>query len=81
MSKLALDSLSRWIAEWVHPVPAAAIPKEAARLAAEFTAYAKDAGISTEHIEDELGEDLAAYMEDALVEAAESDSHSPGGTR
>jgi hypothetical protein len=42
---------------------------EAARLAAEFTAYAADAGIRIGHVEEDLGEDLASRMEDALKAA------------
>jgi hypothetical protein len=72
MSKLAVDALSRWIAEWVRPVHEDAIAKEAERLAAEFTAYAADAGIDIGRLEEDIGEDLTSFMEDALAEAAES---------
>jgi hypothetical protein len=69
MNRKAAELLERWIAEWVRPVPAAEMHAEAARLAAEFTAYAADAGIRIGHVEEDLGEDLASRMEDALKAA------------
>jgi phage terminase Nu1 subunit (DNA packaging protein) len=73
MSKLAVDALMRWIAESVRPVPAGDRRKEAERLAAEFIAYAADAGIRVERLEEEIGEDLVSRMEDALEEVSEVD--------
>jgi hypothetical protein len=73
MSKQGVDSLERWIAESVRPVPSADIHNEAERLAAEFAAYAADAGIDLERLEEEIGEDLVSRMEDALEELSEGD--------
>lgn len=74
MSQQAVDILNRWIADAVHAVPPADIPKEAARLAAEFTAYAEDAGLNLEELEVDLGEDLVAHMTDALEAATEAEA-------
>jgi hypothetical protein len=73
MSKQAVDTLARWIAESVRPVPEDARGKEAERLATEFAAYAADAGINIERLEEELGEDLVSHMEDALEALAARD--------
>jgi len=67
MSKRAVDALTRWISESVRPVSAELRRKEAERLAAEFTAYAEDAGINITSLEEELGTDLVSHMEDALL--------------
>jgi hypothetical protein len=72
VSKQAIDALARWIAESVRAVPAEATRKEAQRLANEFTAYATDAGISIEQLEEDIGRDLVSRMEDALKEAADT---------
>lgn len=73
MSKHAVDALARWIAESVRAVPAETRRKEAERLATEFAAYAADAGISIERLEEEIGQDLVSRMEDALQEVADAD--------
>ncbi len=73
MNKQAIDALARWIAEWVRPVPSDSIRKEAERLATEFAAYAADAGIDLDRLEEEIGEDIVSRMEDALEEAAGAD--------
>ncbi len=74
MSQQTVDALARWIAESVRPVPADATRKEALRLATEFSAYAADAGINLELLEEEIGQDLVSHMEDALEEAAKANS-------
>jgi hypothetical protein len=74
MTQQAIDILTRWIAETVRRVPPGEIAKEAARLAAEFTAYAEDAGLNIEDLELEVGEDLLSYMRDALQAAADAES-------
>jgi len=66
MSQQAVDILSRWIAETLRAVPEDDIPKEAARLAAEFSAYAEDANVDIEDLEVDLGEDLISHMAEAL---------------
>ena len=73
MSQRTLDILNRWIAETVKPVPAEEIPKEAKRLATEFTAFAADAGMNVEDLEIEISEDLETFMVDALKAAAGMD--------
>ncbi len=81
MSKQAVDVLTRWIAESVRPVPEHAIGREATRLAAEFAAYAADAGIDTDRLEVEIGQEIVTRMQDALeaAAAAEADAeHEPG---
>lgn len=72
MSQLTL--LANWIAENVRAVPEEQRNSGAARLAAEFKAYARDAGLGVtdiEELEEDIGEDLVSHMEDAL-EAAEA---------
>jgi hypothetical protein len=71
MSQATRDLLAHWIAENARPVPAEDLKGEAARLAAEFVAYAKDAAISVAELEEDLAETLESHMEDAL-EAARS---------
>lgn len=66
MSQRTRDILARWVADSLRPVSAEARSREAKRLAAEFAAYAADAGINLDRLEEELGTDLAAYMEEAL---------------
>jgi hypothetical protein len=73
MTKQAEDALARWIAESVKPVPTATIRREAERLATEFRAYAADAGINLERLEEDIGEDLVTRMVEALEEAAEAE--------
>ncbi len=68
MRKQSVDALARWIAEWVRPVPSNSIPKEAARLATEFGAYAADAGINVQHLEEEIGQEITSRMQGALEE-------------
>ena len=77
MSQRTIDLLNRWIAETVHPVPAAEVEKEAKRLATEFTAFAADAGLNVENLETEISEDLEAFMADALKAAAGTDTDDP----
>jgi protein subunit release factor B len=70
MTQQAVDILNRWIAETVHAVAPEEAEKEAARLVAEFTAYAEDAGLNTEELEVDLGQDLLATMKEALLAAS-----------
>ncbi len=79
MRKQAIDALARWIAESVQAVPSQSIPKEAERLATEFTAFATDAGINLERLEEEIGQDILSRMEVALEEAAATDGHRDNG--
>lgn len=79
MSQRAIDILNRWVAEAVRPVPAERMEKEAIRLAAEFTAYAEDAGLRIENLEVDVGEDIVSYMKDALTEAADAQAEGPLG--
>lgn len=74
MTQQAVDILNRWIAETVHAVAPEETAKEAARLAAEFTAYAEDIGLNLEKLEVDLGQDLLATMNDALMAAAGSEA-------
>jgi hypothetical protein len=76
MSQQAVDILNRWMAEALQPVPRAEIPKEAARLAVEFSAYADDAGLNLEELQIDLGEDLVSHMAEALEAAAEAEAGS-----
>jgi hypothetical protein len=69
MTQHAVDILNTWIAETVHAVAAEEAGKEAARLVAEFTAYAEDAGLNLEELEVDLGQDLLATMKEALLVA------------
>jgi hypothetical protein len=83
MNQDTADLLASWIADNVRPVPEDEIEAEAAHLAAEFTAYAKDAGLNARdlaELEAELGEDLASHMEDALEAAlSRADGREAGG--
>ena len=74
MSHRTVDLLNRWVADTVHAVPAEETQKEAQRLAVEFTAFAADAGVNLEKLEDDIGEDLVSFMIDALQAAADSES-------
>jgi len=59
----------RWIAENVRLTPSETDEAEAARLAAEFEAYARDIGLDAgdlEELELESGEDLTSRMRAAL---------------
>jgi hypothetical protein len=82
MSQDATDLLARWIAENVHAVPEDEQKSEAAQLAAEFIAYAKDAGLSAadmRELELDLEEDIESYLEDAIEAArAHEDGRSVG---
>ena len=73
MSKQTIDALNRWIAEWVRVVRRNSIPKEAERLATEFAAYATDAGIDLDRLEEEIEQDIVSRMEEALEEVADAD--------
>lgn len=73
MTQHAIDILNRWVAETVHAVDADQIPKEASRLATEFSAYAEDAGLNLEELEVDLGEDLVSHMADALRAALDAE--------
>jgi hypothetical protein len=69
MSRTATTLLARWIAENVRPVAAPKRAQEAGRLVTEFAAFAADTGLShedLEELEEDIGEDLLGYMEDAL---------------
>ena len=84
MTQDAVDLLTKWVAENVRPVPADAIRDEAARLATEFAAYARDAGLARSDIaelEEDVAEDLKGYMEDALetLRGADGDAPETGG--
>jgi len=70
MTQQAVDILNRWIAETVHVVAPEEADKEAARLVAEFTAYADDAGLNLDELEVDLGQDLLATMKEALLAVA-----------
>jgi hypothetical protein len=74
MTQQAVEILNRWIAETVRAVPEDQTAKEAARLAAEFSAYAEDAGLNLQDLELDVGEDLLGYMTDALLAAADAES-------
>jgi hypothetical protein len=73
MTHHAVDILQRWIAETVHAVAPEEAAKEAARLVTEFRAYAEDAGLNLEELEVDLGQDLLATMQEALIAAAEAE--------
>lgn len=71
MTQRAIDLLNQWITDTVRPVPPADRAREAARLTVEFRAYAADAGLNLDRLEEDLGEDLISYMNDALLDAAD----------
>jgi hypothetical protein len=80
MSRGAEELLAHWIAENVRAVPDDEQEREAARLAAEFTAYAKDAGLSAAdlaELEVDIGEELGTHMKEALAEAAPGEDDEP----
>lgn len=80
MTRGAEELLAGWIAENVRAVPDDELEREAARLAAEFTAYAKDAGLSAAdlaELEVDIGEDLRTHMMETLAEAAPSEDDAP----
>jgi hypothetical protein len=69
MRDRSTDLLERWIAENVRAVPAAQREREARRLAVEFSAFAKDAGLSDAdlaELEEEIGADIGSRMAEAL---------------
>ncbi len=83
MTQRALDLLTRWIADNVRAVPEERQTSEAARLAAEFTAYATDAGLNPAdlaELEEDIVENLTSHMEEALetVRALEADKPADG---
>jgi hypothetical protein len=83
VTQAALELLARWTAENAKAVPAERVKSEATRLAAEFAAYAKDAGFSAAdlaELEEDIAETLESHMADAL-EAARTlrDDPSTGG--
>lgn len=83
MTHQATELLAGWIAENVRAVPAEERENEAARLATEFVAYAKDAGLGgaeLKELEEDISEKLVDYMEDALEAAgvAANDNESGG---
>jgi hypothetical protein len=73
MGHRTVELLSRWVADTVRRVPADQTRKEAERLAAEFTAFAADAGLYLERLEEDIGTDLVIYMVDALEALAAAD--------
>jgi hypothetical protein len=76
MSDRSTDLLARWIAENVHAVPPSQRESESHRLAAEFLAFAEDAGLSAADVaelEEEIGEDIGSHMVDALETAGTGD--------
>jgi hypothetical protein len=77
MSHRATEILNRWVAETVRPVPPQERAREAARLAVEFSAYATDAGLHLDLLEEDIGEDLTSYMRDALLAAADAEAEGP----
>ena len=80
MTQDAVDLLTKWVAENVRPVPPDAIKAEAARLATEFAAYARDAGLARSDIaelEEDVAEDLKGYMENALEVLRGTDDDAP----
>ncbi len=77
MAQAALDLLKRWMAETIRAVPEADIESEATRLAGEFTAYARDAGLSAADLA-ELEEDMAATLENRMEEALKAASEADG---
>lgn len=80
MSNGSTDLLARWIAENVRAVPAVRHESESQRLAAEFWAFAKDAGLSAAdlaELEVEIGEDLGSHMAEALEAAGVPEDDGP----
>ena len=76
MSKRTVDLLHRWAAETIRPVPEREIQKEAKRLATEFTAFAVDAGMNLENLEDDISAPLETFMADALRTSVEASGDS-----
>ena len=68
MTKAALDLLADWVAENARTTAPEERQREAARLAAEFCAYARDAGLGDADLA-ELEEDIAATLESRMEEA------------
>ncbi len=79
MSHRTVELLNRWVSDTVRAVPAEETEKEARRLAVEFTAFAVDAGLNVEMLEDDIGEDLVSFMIDALQAAADAESRDLAG--
>jgi hypothetical protein len=82
MTRGAVELLARWIAENIEAVPAEEQKSEIARLVTEFTAYARDAGLNSAdlaELEEDIGEDLATHMKDALETARALDDDPPAG--
>ena len=80
MSNGSADLLARWIAENVRAVPVSQRRRESQRLAAEFSAFAKDAGLSEAdltELEVEIGESLDSHMADALEAAGLREDDGP----
>jgi hypothetical protein len=80
MTRGAEELLAGWIAENVQAVPDEEVEREAARLAAEFAAYAKDAGLSASdlaELEVDIGEDLRSHMKEALADATPGEDDAP----
>jgi hypothetical protein len=76
MAQSALDLLALWTAENARAVPDDKVKSEAARLAVEFTAYARDAGLGSrdlKELEEDIAETLASHMEEALKAARAMD--------
>ena len=75
MGQRAKELLAGWVAENAHAVPQGERQSEAARLVAEFAAYAKDADLGAAdlaELEEDIEEDLLSYMQDAVEAAAAS---------
>lgn len=77
MSHRTVELLNRWVSDTIRPVPPDQTRREAERLAVEFTAFAADAGVNLERLEEDIGTDLVAYMVDAL-EALAQDADDAG---
>ncbi len=75
MTHKARDLLAGWIAENVQSAPDNERSRDAAELAAEFLAYAKDAGLSADdlaELQEDFGDNLAGHLRDALSAAGGS---------
>ncbi len=72
MTHKARDLLAGWIAENVQAAPANELDRDAEELAAEFLAYAKDAGLSADdlaELQEDFGDNLAGHLRDAVAAA------------
>jgi hypothetical protein len=73
MSNRAIQFLNHWATEHVNAIPYPEHLAEAQRLAKECVADAKEAGISEQELEEDLGQDLVSELQDRLQARADDE--------